>query len=324
MQVRPAIPADVERSRDRFDDLLPDRWRRGNNRRSFVAVDPDGRVLGHCRGIDNDFHPASRVLVVDLLPEARGHGVDDELLRAQVAVSSLPLHLKLTEPDRDLRALAERHGGVAIQAMPPWRYLVGPELRAWAAAQPPPEGSVGPIRNTEREAALELFLENYTAQHAAWSPAAPIDRLKTEFAADFTAGSDNAFDPVSSVALRRHDRLAAQALLYLPDPEDPSGGRELGLQSRPYAGPGARADLEACLAAVIGRAADGDVLLIDSHLTERTEFQMMEQVPGPAPGGSWTAIVAIGVPGGTEPIPLPRDLIPEEAAWIRGTAQPGS
>ncbi|WP_154792809.1 hypothetical protein [Occultella kanbiaonis] len=69
MHVRPATTADVETSRGRFDDLLPDRWRGGNNRRSFVAVDPDGRVLGHCRGIDNDFHPASRVLVLEVLPD---------------------------------------------------------------------------------------------------------------------------------------------------------------------------------------------------------------------------------------------------------------
>ncbi|CAM3411890.1 hypothetical protein OCAE111667_08425 [Occultella aeris] len=324
MQVRPATHADVEMSRATFDDLLPDRWRGGNNRRSFVAVDPAGRVLGHCRGIDNDFHPASRVLVLEVLPDVRGQGVDDELLRVQVAVSSPSLHLKLTEPDRDLRALTERHGGVAIQAMPPWRYVVGPELRAWAAAQPRPEGSVGPIRDTERDEALGLFLEHYTVQHAAWSPAAPMRRLRAEFVADFTAGSHTAFDPLASVALRRDGRLVAQALLYPPDPEDPTGGRELGLQSRPYAGPDARADLGACLAAVIGLVPDGAALLIDSHLTERAEYRMMEEVPGPAPGGSWTAIVAIGVPGGKVPVPLPRDLLPEDAAWIRGMAQPDS
>ncbi|TDE91667.1 hypothetical protein EXU48_16165 [Occultella glacieicola] len=213
---------------------------------------------------------------------------------------------------------------MAIQAIPPWRYLVGPELRDWPASRPRPAGSVGPIRDAERDAALEVFLEHDTAQHAAWSPAAPMRWLRAEFAADFTAGSDTAFDPGASVALRRDGRLVAQALLYPPDPEDPAGGRELGLQSRPYAGPDARADLGACLAAVIGLAGDGEALLIDCHLTERAEYRMMEQVPGPAPGGGWTAIVAIGVPGGRVPVPLPRDLLPEDAAWIRRMAQAGS
>ena len=76
--------------------------------------------------------------------------------------------------------------------------------------------------------------------------------------------------------------------------------------------------MEACLAAVIDRSADGDVLLIDSHATEELESAMMRDVPGPAPHpqDTWTAIVGIPVPGGPAPIPLSAELIPAAAAKL--------
>jgi hypothetical protein len=330
VDVRPATPADASASG--CADLLPDRWREGNNRRSFVAVDDAGRVLGHCRGIDNDFHPASRVLVLEVLGQGglgahpgdpRRADVEDALVRAQVQVSSLPLHLKPTADDREAISLCSRHGGVLIQLMPPWRYEVGPALRAWADVHRAVNAGsrVRRAATGDPEAMLDFYVEHYAAQHATWSPAAPPDVLREENRESFTPGSEDAFEPDRSVVLLREGRIAAQALVW---PAEPDGSREVSSQALPYEGPAARADAEACLAAVIDHSADGDVLLIDSHVTEPMESAMMRDLRagvGPDPSAAesshadpWTAIVAIPVAGGPEPIPLPADAVPEEAA----------
>lgn len=106
--------------------------------------------------------------------------------------------------------------------------------------------------------------------------------------------------------------IAAQALAW---PAEPDGGVEIGLESRPHERSTAREDREACLAAVIERSADGDVLLIDSHVTEELETAMMRDVPDPAPHpqDTWTAIVGIPVPCGPAPHPLRAELIPADA-----------
>ena len=76
--------------------------------------------------------------------------------------------------------------------------------------------------------------------------------------------------------------------------------------------------MEACLAAAIDRSADGDVLLIDSHVTEELESSMMRDVPGPPPhpADTWTAIVGIPVPSGPAPTPLTDAQIPADAMHL--------
>ena len=162
---------------------------------------------------------------------------------------------------------------------------------------------------------LDLYVEHYTAQHARWSPAAAPAELRAENAPDFVAGGEGSFDPDRSVVLERDGVIVGQALAWPPEPD---GGIEITLQSTPHEGRTARVDMEACLAAVIDRSADGDVLLIDSHVTEELESAMMRDVPGPAPHpeDTWTAIVGIPVPGGPAPIPLSAALIPAAAAKL--------
>lgn len=319
---RPATSADA--GDPAFTDLLPDRWREGDNRRSTVATDADGTVLGHCRGIDNVFHPASRSLVLEVREGAPWAEVADALVTAQIAVSTLPLRVKPSAHEADLAALCARHGGVLVQLMPPWRYVVDGTLRSWArehrvthdgliAARLSEAAAFGGDENALREQMLDVYVEHYTAQHAHWSPAADAEQLRAENAADFAPVGEGSFDPGRTRLLLRDGLIVAQALAW---PAEPDGGTEITVQSRPHEGPTAREDMEACLAAVIESSADGDVLLIDSHATEELESAMMREVPGPPPHpeDTWTAIVAIPVPDGPAPRPLPAQRIPEGAA----------
>lgn len=305
--------------------MQPDRWRDGDNRRSLIAVGTDGALLGHCRGIDNVFHPDSRTYVQEIAPSVpRGPSWDevaDALLAAQRAVSTLPLRMKPQAHEEELIALAARHGGAVIQLMPPWRHLVDATLRSWAQdhamtadglrAEIVERAAVND--DTVHELMLGLYVEHYTAQHARWSPAATPDRLREENAPDFVPGAAGAFDPRRTATLRRGGQIVAQALVWPPEPD---GAAEVTLQSRPYEGPTTRADMAACLAAVVEASADGDVLLIDSHLTEPCESALLRDVPKPSGENQdpWTAIVAIPVPGRPVPAPLPVNLVPEEPA----------
>lgn len=315
MTTRPATTADA--ADPVFEDLLPDRWRDGDNCRSVVATDTSGRLLGHCRGIDNSFHPDSRSLVLEVLEGEPWTEAADVLLEAQIAVSTLPLRLKPAAHEPELLDLCARHGGVLVQLMPPWRYMVDDSMRAWAAEHRTTSDGLraGDVHDARREEMLDLYVEHYTAQHARWSPAAAPAELRAENAPDFVAGAEGSFDPIRSVVLERDGVIVGQALAWPPEPD---GGIEITLQSTPHEGRTARVDMEACLAAVIDRSADGDVLLIDSHITEELESAMMRDVPGPPPHpeDTWTAIVGIPVPGGPAPAPLANAQIPGDAMHL--------
>lgn len=348
VRVRPTTAADVARvggaagvgrregadgGTSLFPDLLEDRWRAGGNRRSFVAVVPDGageRVVGHCRAVDNTVHPDSRVMLLEVAPDARGQGVDDALLRAQVDASSVPPHMKIYEHQVADQQLAARFGGIAVQVTPPWRYVVGPEMRAWAAQhRPAGAASIGPPRPADSEELLALEVDHYIDQHASWTPTAPREVMLAELGEDHDPQAPGTWDRARSRVLRRDGRIAAAVLVWpaddaadAADAEDLGGGEseapEVSLLSRPYVGPTSHADKEACLAALIEASADGDQLLIDSHLTMREEWAMLRDVPGLAPsdGTAWMAITAIPVPGGPEPVPVPRELVPAETPWV--------
>lgn len=312
VEVRPTSPAHVEAAHDRLPDLLVDRWRPGDNRRSFVAL-VDGEVVGHARGVDNTIHPTSRVLTIEVLSAARGRGVGSALLAAQVAVSDRSLHVKLYASARAGRALARRFGGVAVQACPPWRYAVTAALRAWAARH---RSAVEPPTEADAPELLDLEVRHYLDQHAAWSPA-DEGALRDAFGADVHPG-DGGFDPQRSVVVRRGGEIVAAGLVWAPDPGPPMAGREVSLICTRHGDPTGRVDLESCLAGVVDRCEDTDVLLVDSHVTESVETAMLGELPGPVPfpGDEWMAIVAIPVPGGPAPVALASGLVPAEARWI--------
>lgn len=303
----------VEAARDLLPDLLVDRWRPGDNRRSFVALE-DGRVVGHARGVDNAVHLDSRVLVLEVLAHARRRGIGTALLAAQLAVSDRPLHVKLYASARAGRALARRFGGVAVQATPPWRYAITAALRAWAAQHG--SGAETPTAADAPEL-LDLEVRHYLDQHAAWSPA-DEGALRDAFAADVHPGGDDGFDPQRSVVVRRGGEIVAAGLVWPHHPGPPVAGREVSLICLQHGDPGARIDLESCLAGVVDRCDDADVLLIDSHVTESVETAMLGELPGPEPfpGDEWMAIVAIPVPAGPQPLAMPIGLVPAEAGWI--------
>lgn len=316
--VRPATSADVSLAAQDFPDLHPDRWREGGNRRSLVAV-LDGVILGHARGIDNIFHPASRVAVleVDESTERRVE-VGRALLRELAAVSSLPLALKLSASMTFERSLARDLGGVAIQAMPPWRHVVTPDLRAWATAH---RGDVQNYQAHPCSDVLDLQVRHYIAQHASWSPAADAATLHEKFAPEHTPHGTHP----SSVVLRRDGRAAAAAIVGT-DVIEPWGGREVTLVTERHDDDETRAELEACLAAVIDQCADGAVLLVDFHATERVEMLIARGLPQPPPSPTdgWVAIVEIPVGAGPEPRAMPQGLLPAEASWIEADYLPQS
>lgn len=300
--IRPATEADAASAAAAFPDLLPDRWRPGGNRRSLVAVAGD-LVLGHARGIDNEIHPGSRVLVLEAAPGPDQVETAIALARAQLALSERPLRMKVRESQHLERAVARALGGVAVQACPPWRYTVDAELRSWASAH---RSTAEHPRGSDAVELLDLMVGHYLAQHARWSPADET-ALREAFAADAEPGG---YDE-RSVILRRDGHLAAAAMVWADD--EP----EVGLLTARHDDPAGRADMESCLAAVIDASPDGAHLLIDSHVTEPVESQMLRDLPGPGPdGGPWLAIVALPSRGGPAPIPMPAGLLPPEAAWI--------
>lgn len=328
--VRPATSQDAADGQHRFPGMQPDRWREGGNRRSLALLDADGTVVGHCRGIDNTIHPASRVLVLEIAPELHGTPAEDALLQAQVEVSALPLHAKPQEKDEALRALLERAGGVLVQLMPPWRFLVGPELRTWAdrvlAEDPPRPGArIVPAAEVDPAALRRLETEHYIAQHASWSPAARPEVLTAEFAEDHDALAAGTWSREHSRAILSADGdLLAAALLWggFGTTENPATGEdapELVHLSDPSNGAGAFALKRRAIAAVVTSAPDGVELCIDSHLSLRAEYAAITAIPGRV-DTAWTAIVAVPVPGGPAPIPLDPALIPDEAAWARAFA----
>lgn len=294
-------------------DIRVDRWRDGCNRRVFVALDGD-RVVGYSAGIDNEFHPDSRTLVLETLPEYRDTA-SAPLVEAQLEVSLLPLRMKIYGDQAADQQLAAHFGGVAVQLAPPFGRIVTEELQGWAQSHQPKVGTIEPIKDSDLETLLELYVDDYIDQHASWSPAAERSVLLREFAPDFAPDASESFDRERSVLLRRDGDIVAAGLLWPHD--DEFDGREVSFVARPYWGPDARADKEAVLGAVIASAATGDSLLIDSHLSMRDEFAMIADLPGAQHDGHWMAIVAIPVPGMDHDIrPLPRALVPEAAECV--------
>lgn len=317
MLIRSATEEDLRRSRDELPELRPDRWRSSRNARSFVAVE-DGVTVGYCLAVDNVFHPDSRVLHVEVVPAHRRRGIGCALLRAQLDVSTNPPHLKVRECMSAVRSLAAKFGAVPVQACPPWRYPVTEELRQWPGRHRGPTRS---ICDDEREQLLDLYAAHYRAQHASWSPAAEPDVLRREFAADFEVGSADGFDSARSAVLERDGQLVASALVWPYDTTH--NGYEVGLETYRHGDPHTRADMEQCLAHVIEHSADGEVLLIDSHLTEDVESALVRGLPRRAPeipaptSEQWMAILALPVAGGPAPIRLPVSKIPPAATWVR-------
>lgn len=272
----------------------------------------DGRVVGHVRGNDNEFHPGSRVLVIEVLPDYRRHRVGSALLAAQRSVSKKPLELKIYASMTGARALARRFGAVAIQATPPWRYAITPALRTWAANH---RGKAEPARPVDGPELLELEIRHYLDQHAAWSPA-DESALGREFAADYRPGSPTAYDSNLSSVLRRDGRVVAAALVWPYDAK--RAGTEVSLICEQHGSLTGRSEMEQCLADVITRCPDDAVPLIDSHVTETVETAMLRDLPGrwPDDGAGWMTIVAIPIPGGPVPIATPAGLLPPEPQWI--------
>lgn len=298
--VRPATPSDDDPA---LPGLRPDHWRASGNPRSFVAVDATGRVLGHCRGVDNVFHPQSRSLVLACTGEGWDAGVADALLAAQIEASSLPLRMKLTPSALREVELAERFDAVVEQVCPPGRRVVGATLRAWASRH---RGATAAAMEGDADELRELWIDHYIDQHAAWSPAATRAVLLDELHDDFVPGTAGCFDIDRSVVLRRDGVIVAAAIVW-PDDEP-----EVTLVARPHRGAASVRDRQACLSSLIEASADGDVLLLDAHLTERDEYAMMRGVPGVDPDAECCALVAVLVPDGPVPCPLDQRLVPEE------------
>ena len=319
---------------------------RGGNRRSFVAVRQsstkagrdssrgDEEILGHCRGVDNAAHPGSRTLVFEVSPEILGTAAEEALLKAQIDCSDRPLRSKLMQKDQSLRALLAKFDSVLVQLMPPWRYTVDAELRAWSEkviSESSPEVQVVPASQVEAATLHEMEVDHYIAQHESWSPAAERSILLDLLAEDHDPTSDGSWNRVCSTAVvsDRGDVLAA-ALVWgaveLSQVES-SGNEapEVVYLSRSY---GSRESWKHKLLAVAGVIASvpvGTELCIDSHLSMVDEFKSIGSIPGvDHESGDWTAIVSTPVTNGALPIALDPALVPDVASWVRELIISGS
>lgn len=329
--VRPATAADAAACAATMPDVLPDRWRKGDNCRSLVAVDTvTATVVGHCRGIDSTIHPRARNLVLRVLAGPGAHRARRELLDGQISVSDRPLHLKVTGEDEGLlRDLADR-GAVTIQLMPPWTRQVGPALRAWSAEHqlrgerrraPAPHAAsvIVAAADVDPQSLLELDAEHYAAQHATWSPCAGRPELLEALADAHDPHSCRSWDRGLSLAMVSHGTPIAAALVFGAGADE--AAPEVCLLSRPYCGRSAWRAKLALLAEHIAQLPDGARFCLDSHVGMREEHSMIAGIPGLTdPDEGWTAVVAVPVPGAAAPrplTPLPSHLIPDAAAWAR-------
>lgn len=302
--IRPTTAADVANSQGNFPKLLADHWRPVGNSRSFVAA-KDDLVLGHCRAVDNTFHPQSRSFLLELANRETDTAIADALVSAQLETSNLPLHLKISASQVDEQKLAARHNGIVIQICPPWEYRINADMRRWATLHP---SQAEPISENDLPDCLELWCQYYLKQHEKWTPAAELATLRTHFANDFVLAEG--IDP-RSVVLSRDGKIVAMAILWAADDEI----AELSLVALPYESSTARDDMEQCLAAVINALPDDELLGIDSHLTEQLESAMLADLPGKA-GGEWLAITAIPAPHGSVPRSFPSTNIPDNQMWL--------
>ena len=306
---------------DDGDGVLPDRWAQGGDRRSFVA-ELDGAVLGHCRGVDSSFHPGSRTFILQVdpdLPREAAVAVAEALTRAQLAVSALPLRLRIGADDWLERRVMDACDGVVEQVLAPWCYRVGPALRAWAATRAA-AGGLRPVEPRDEEPLARLWARHYAAQHARWAPSAAPDELRRLFAKTLARDSPDSYDRRASRVLERDGELVAAALVW---PEEEAGeGREVNLVSATYEDSTALADKDACLADVVGACEEGEHLLLDTHMTEPGERILRAELP-PAEDSQWTLLVALPCAGG-QLRPFPAGILTEwdAPAWVRGAVGP--
>lgn len=337
--IRPAEPEDVDRAHETFPDLLPDRWREGGNRRSFVAVELPGphqrpggtfsgpRIVGHCRGVDNAAHPGSRVLLFETVARLHGTGTERDLLRTLMATSPLPLHSKVERKDAALCGLLASLGSTLVQLMPPWRYQVDHDLKAWARSAldaAPEDVTLTLATSLPAEDILALEVDHYIEQHEPWSPAAPHADLRDYLAEDHDPASSTSWNRNCSWAVTtRNGKVKAAALVWgnVGTDRTPSRGNdapEISHLSRPHASPEAWTNKLLAIASVIRSVPLGTELCIDSHLSMRREFAAIGTIPGvDRSRGEWTAIVATSPEGAQTSKSLDPRLIPEAAAWTR-------
>ncbi|MGL5405807.1 MAG: hypothetical protein ACRDAX_03310 [Propionibacteriaceae bacterium] len=308
--IRPTTETDVAAGKETFPKIIVDNWIAGRNRRSFVALHND-EILGHCHAADNIFHPFSRTFLLSTAKTAHNSIIEDALVSAQLAVSTLPLTMKIDQTQSANQELAHRHGGVVVQLCPPWEYTISEPLKQWAQSH---IGNAESIDVSHRVSLLELFINHYTAQHKNWAPAAPLPVLREAFAEDFIAENYSGFNLTHSYILRRDSEIVAASLVWASD--SPDEVSEITLHSFPYDSPTSRSDSETCLAATVLSLPDQIKVGIDSHITERTETAMAQDLPGKS-GGTWLAIVEIPSTSGLQPQALCPNLIPGEAAWVR-------
>ena len=297
--IHPTTPADVDACIDTLPAIIVDRWREGLNRRSYVAVDDSGAIVGTARGIDNTYHPKNRLMLFQALPGLVDPDLDEALVRAVLEDSALPVDMKIDSVDARLWEVARRCCGVVTNICPPCIYAVDEALRAWARTR---VGSAEPITMHDLEESLALYAQCYWHQHIRWNTPADPPTLMELNREDFLP--EPIFELAHSFQIKRDDTMVAQSLLWLDELNwgvnaGLEGAHEVSYQALPYEGPTYRADLEAVLAATILSCPDGMNLAIDSHATETIESALTNDMPGAS--GELTAMglfgSAVGVSG---------------------------
>lgn len=302
IRILPAQKIHCEASNPIGLEVLPDKWASGCNRRSFVAVDKNARVVGTCRGIDNIFHPQARTLFLDITPEIDFLSVAIPLVQQQKLVSDKALHLKIPESNIALLQLAKAFNAHFYQACPPYEYIVSAEMKQWAdkilnhhAEHAPNENTASlqimPITKENLGLALEVWVDGYIMQHKDWNATADKTVLLTHFSHDYNPISP-ALDISRSYLIMQGDTVIGSAQIW-PDDEPNNSEITISYLATDYAT--VTNIFQLGIAATISRATVGEVICIDSHWTLPHEFNVMSQFRQHwgTKDKAWTLLVAL-------------------------------
>lgn len=287
-EIRPATDADVESCSETFPFAKPDEWRVDAHSRVAVV---DGDVVGWGIRTPNMAHATRDVVILEVAAEHRRQGIGTALLRHLQALRQVPLSAKMTVLDTPRTQDIATNGFLAAMGVHVCQRcpLVSiptdtADTRDWCAqhaltTQDDP-GEDAPelvccidISDDEYVAAMT---DMYLWLHASWSPVS---------SAEVIANVAKAWRQESQVkhcyAVRRAGAITAivdlfSAPLLTETPQPILVGEAVDATL-----PTARADVAACLAAVLASLSDNDSsAMADVHVTDPNMWPLVASIPG--------------------------------------------
>jgi GNAT superfamily N-acetyltransferase len=267
----------IRRSSDDDLDAIRD-WATGDHpsdqespyRRSVVALEGT-EVVGVASSHESRIHPTRLWLSVDVREGHRRRGLGTAVVRALTS-DGRPYTLKLFTSDEAL-AFATSLGARVIQTCPPEVVdCSSAGVRDWARLH---LGHTVSGQTVSAEQILTGWLDMYEWIHADWSPMGRREDVVDVFRSMLA----DELDLERSRFVLRAGRISAGAYVFRAT----SGAvREVVAEPSRRAGDWNRADLAACMAAVIAAGADDNPsgLQFDGHLSDPDFYPLLQTIPG--------------------------------------------